>query len=212
MPDDTAPAAQSPANPLRQITRGQWLIAAAVLIAVPIVAYLGTFYLYPYVQDLIEGESPIDTILAEYGVEPDAETQLLTIRRGDLVNSVSINGTLEYANRERISFGTAGTIDNIEIEVGDFVSQGDILMSLDDDAIIDANESLQNASVALQDAQEKLEVLINPDDKAISDATLKILNAQQTLSDAEGALADMLETPEAQVVAAELELAKAISK
>ena len=212
MPDDTAPAAQSTANPLRQITRGQWLIAAAVLIAVPIVAYLGTFYLYPYVQDLIEGESPIDTILAEYGVEPDAETQLLTIRRGDLVNSVSINGTLEYANRERISFATTGTIDNIEIEVGDFVSQGDILMSLDDDAIIDANESLQNASVALRDAQDKLEVLINPDDKAINDATLKILNAQHTLSDAEDALADMLETPEAQVVAAELDLAKAISQ
>ena len=92
MSTNTDDASQAPANPLQQITPAQWVIAAVVLIAVPIVAYLGTFYLYPYIQDLIEGESPIDTVLAEYGVDEDAETQLLTILRGDLVNSVSING------------------------------------------------------------------------------------------------------------------------
>ncbi len=203
---------QTATNPLEQITRGQWLIAAVVLIAVPIVAYLGTFYLYPYVQDLIEGESPIDAVLANYGVDQDAETQLLAIRRGDLVNSVSVNGTLEYANRERLSFGTSGTIDSIEVEVGDFVLEGDILMSLDDEAIVAANESLQNASVALQDAEDKLDELISPDDKAISDATLKVLNALQTLADAEDALADTLQPSNADLVTAELEFAKATSE
>ena len=34
-------------NALQQITGRQWLIAAIVLIAVPVVAYAGTFYLYP---------------------------------------------------------------------------------------------------------------------------------------------------------------------
>ena len=202
---------QSATNPLQQITRRQWVIAAVVLIAVPIVAYLSTFYLYPYVQDLIEGESPIDAVLADYGVDQEAETQLLTIRRGDLVNSVSVNGTLEYANRERLSFGTSGTIDSIEVEAGDFVSEGDILMSLDDEAIVAANESLQTASVALQDAEDELDELINPDDKAISDATLKILNALQTLADAETALADTLDPSNADLVTAELEIAKASS-
>ena len=203
---------QTATNPLGQITRGQWLIAAVVLIAVPIVAYLGTFYLYPYVQDLIEGESPTDAVLADYGVDQDAETQLLTIRRGDLVNSVSVNGTLEYANRERLSFGTSGTIDSIEVEVGDFVSEGDVMMSLDDEAIVAANESLQNASVALQDAEDKLDELTNPDDKAISDATLKVLNALKTLADAEDALADTLEPSNADLVTAELEFAEARSE
>lgn len=207
--DDTS---QTVTNPLQQITPAQWVIAAVVLIAVPVVAYLGTFYLYPYIQDLIEGESPIDAVLAEYGVDEEAETQLLTIRRGDLVNSVSINGTLEYANRERLSFGTSGTIDAVDIEVGGFVSQGDILMSLDDEAIVAANETLQTASVALQDAEDKLEELVNPDEKAISDATLKVLNALQTLTDTEDALADMLEPPDADLAAAELELAKARSE
>ena len=81
MPTNNDDATQTAANPLQQITPAQWVIAAVVLIAVPVVAYLGTFYLYPYIQDLIEGESPIDTVLAEYGVDEEAETQLLTIRR-----------------------------------------------------------------------------------------------------------------------------------
>ena len=200
------------ANPLRQITRAQWIIAAVVLIAVPVVAYIGTFYLYPYIEDLIEGESSIDAILSEYGVDEEAETQLLTIRRGDLVNSVSINGILEYANRERMSFGATGIIATIDVEVGDFVSEGDILMSLDDEAIVAANETLQTASVALQDAADKLEELVDPDDKTISDATLKVFNALQTLTDTEDALADMLEPPDADLVTAELELAKARSE
>ena len=203
---------QTAGNPLSQITRGQWIIAVVVLIAVPVIAYLGTFYLYPYAQDFVEGESPIDAVLAEYGVDEEAETQLLTIRRGDLVNSVSVNGTLEYSNRERLSFGTSGTIDAIEIEVGDFVSEGEVLMSLDDEAIVAAEQMLQNASVALQDAEDSLEELVNPDDKAISDATLNVLNALQKLTDAEEALKDLLEPSDADLVAAELDLAKARSE
>ena len=205
--DDT----ESNYTPMKQISVRQWIIAAGVLITVPVVAYLGTFYLYPYTQDLIEGESPIDTVLAEYGVDEEAETQLLTIRRGDLVNSVSINGTLEYANRERLSFGTSGTTDAIDIEAGDFVSQGDILMSLDDEAIVAANETLQTASVALQDAEDELEELINPADQAVSDATLTILKAYQTLADAEDAYDSILEPSDTDIAKAQLEVAKANS-
>ena len=125
------------------ITPRQWAIAASVLVGIPVVAFIAAVFIYPYAQDLLDGESPIDAVLAEYGVAKDAETQLLTIRRGDLVNSVNVNGTLEYANRERLSFGTAGTIDTIEVEVGDFVSEGDVLMSLESEAIVSAEQDLK---------------------------------------------------------------------
>ncbi len=196
-------------NPLRQISVRQWIIAAAVLIAVPVVAYLGTFYLYPYVEDLIEGESPIARVLTEYGVDEEAETQLLTIRRGDLVNSVAVNGTLEYANRERLSFATAGTVDLIEVEVGDFVTEGEVLMSLDDEAAVAAQQHLQNASVALQDAETALEDLLRPDQKSISDATLKVAMAQQDATTAEDALANLVDPSATEIAEAELEVAKA---
>ena len=196
---------------LKQITRRQWVIAVIVLIAVPVVVYFANFWLFPYVQDLFEGESPLAATLSEYGVAEDADTQLLTIRRGDLVNSVSVNGTLEYSNREQLSFGTDGTIDAINVEVGDFVSKDDVLMSLEGDAIVDAEKELRNASTALQDAEEKLEELINPGDGAISDATLKIATTRQALSDAEEKLLSLTTPSGVDIADAELKVAKAAS-
>ncbi len=192
-----------------EITPRQWAIAGAVIVGIPVVVFVATFFIYPYARDLLEGESPIDAVLAEYGVPEDAETQLLTIRRGDLVNSVSVNGTLEYANRERLSFGTTGTINTIEVEIGDFVSEGDVLMSLEPEAIVTAEQNLQSASVALQEAEEKLEELINPDDQAVSEATLKVLTAYQSLTDAEESLDNLLEPTDTDIANAELEVAKA---
>ena len=209
-PDDDNPlSVANLKHQLQQITRTQWIIAAAVLIAVPLVAYTGTFFIYPFVEDLIEGESPIAAVLAEYGVDEGAETQLLTIRRGDLVNSVSVNGTLEYANRERLSFGTSGTIDTIDVEVGDFVSEGDVLMSLEAEAIVTAEQNLQNASVALQEAEDELNALTNPDEQSVSEATLNVLNAHQLLADAQDAYNSILEPTGTDIANAELEVAKA---
>ena len=196
-------------NPLKQITVRQWLIALIVLVAVPAGTYFGAYYLYPYVQDQLEGESPIDAVLSEYGVAEDAETQLLTIRRGDLVNSVAVNGILEYANRERLSFGLGGTVESVNVDVGDFVSEGDVLMSLQHDAVVAADQKLQDASVSLQDAEQALDDLINPDQKKIDDATLKILEGTQKLADAEAKLNDLLNPPDLDIQNAALVVAKA---
>ncbi len=200
---------QSLSDNLGEITPRQWAIAAAVLVGVPIVAFVGTFYIYPYAEDLLGGESTFDSVLAEYGVSENAETQLLTIRRGDLVNSVSVNGTLEYANRERLSFGTTGTIDAFEVEVGDFVSRGDVLMSLEPEAIVTAGQNLQSASVALQDAEENLDELINPDEQTIGEATLNVLTAYQSITDAEESLANLIEPSATDIATAELDVAEA---
>ncbi len=193
----------------KQITGRQWLIAAIVLIAVPIVAYAGTFYLYPYLQDQFESESPVAAILEEYGASEDAETQLLTIRRGDLVNSVAVNGTLEYANRERLSFGLSGTVESVNVEVGDAVQSGDVLVTLFDDAVVSAEQTLQNASVALQDAEQVLDELVNPGKKKIDDATLKILEFAQKLADAETNLSNLLAPSKLDLATAELEVSEA---
>lgn len=202
--EDTAPI-----DALKQITGRQWLIAALVLVAVPVIAYASTFYLYPYLQDQFESESPVAAILAEYGAAEDAETQLLTIRRGDLVNSVAVNGTLEYANRERLSFGLSGTVESVNVEVGDAVQSGDVLVTLFDDAVISAEQRLQNASVALQDAEQVLDELVKPEKKKVDDATLKILESAQKLADAETNLSNLLDPPKLDLANAELEVSEA---
>ena len=197
------------AGAFSQISIRQWVIALVVMIAIPAIAYAGYFYLYPYVQDQLEGESPADLVLAEYGVEEDAETQLLDIRRGDLVNSVAINGSLEYANRERLSFGLAGTVETVNVEVGDHVSEGDVLMSLSADAVVSAEQRFQDASVALQNAEEALDALVNPDQREIEAAELAILDATKKLEDAESKLDDLWEPTELEIENAELALSKA---
>ena len=210
---DMTNGTQQDSNPidlLKQITIGQWIIATIVLVAMPVVAYVGTFYLYPYLTDQFESESPVETILKEYGAAEDAETQLLTIRRGDLVNSVAVNGTLEYANRERLSFGLAGTVEYVNVEVGDVVRRGDALMTLSDDAVISAEQELQNATVALQEAEQALDELVNPDKKTIDDATLKVFETEQKLADAETHLLDLLDPSELDLANAELAATKAI--
>ena len=211
MNDEPQDDAQHGASALKQITPKQWFIALIVVVAVPVCAYFGTVYGYPYATDLIEGESPITAVLAEYGVDEDAETQLLTIRKGDLINSVAVNGTLEYANREQLSFGTSGTVETIDVDVGDFVSEGDVLMTLESEAIVAAEEELQSASVALQDAEQRLEELISPDENVVTDASFKVFKAEQSLGDAEEKLSDMLEPTELEVANAELAIASAES-
>ncbi len=202
---------RTPSNdgPLKQITPSQWLLAVIILIAVPAAAYFSAFYIYPYVQDQLEGESAIDAVLAEYGVAKDAETQLLTIRSGDLVNSVAVNGTLEYARREQLSFGLAGTIASINVDVGDRVSEGDVLMSLQNQAVVMAQEELQDASLALQNAEQTLEDLINPDQQKIDEANLKTLQADRKLSDAELKLEGLLKPSELEIENAQLDVRKA---
>ena len=199
----------NPIDLLKQISGRQWIIAAIVLIAVPLVAYVGTYRLYPYLADQFESDSPVETILKEYGAAEDAETQLLTIRRGDLVNSVAVNGTLEYANRERLSFGLAGTVESVNVEVGDAVQKGDVLMTLSEDAVVSAEQELQNAVVALQEAEEALNGLVNPDTKTIDDATLKVLEAAQKLADTETHLSNLLDPSNLDLANAELAVAKA---
>ena len=69
MPPESVDNPQSSSNPIKEISVRQWTVAAIVLVAIPIVAYFGAFYLYPYAQDLLEGESPVAAVLAEYGVD-----------------------------------------------------------------------------------------------------------------------------------------------
>ena len=53
------------------------------------------------------------------------------VTRGDLVDSVSSDGSIVFPERSALSFGTAGTVDEILVSVGDTVVIGQELVSLD---------------------------------------------------------------------------------
>ena len=63
------------------------------------------------------------------GLEEDQ--QLVPIGYGDLVRRVTTSGSLEFPNRDGMSFGTAGTVDRVLVKEGDSVTAGQVLARLE---------------------------------------------------------------------------------
>ena len=154
---------------------------ATVVVVVLVVVGVGVYFGY---TRFIANDSD-SSALTQFGIAADAEVQLVSIRRGDLVNAVSINGSLEYSNREKLKFALSGTVDSVMVEAGDSVLEGDVLMSLDSESIATAEKDLREASVALQDAEKALMNLTNPEATELESARLKLLQKQQAFEDAE---------------------------
>ena len=66
---------------------------------------------------------------------PD-NVQLVQVQYGDLVNSVSASGSLVFAVKEQLTFGSAGTVAELTVQEGDAVEEGQVLAKLDSASII----------------------------------------------------------------------------
>ncbi|MDR2566389.1 MAG: biotin/lipoyl-binding protein [Bifidobacteriaceae bacterium] len=72
---------------------------------------------------------------------------------GSVVQQASGVGTVEIDSQDQAAFPVAGTIEAVAVKVGDTVSAGQTLASLD---MTDLNESVQQAEEALADAEDQL--------------------------------------------------------
>ena len=91
---------------------------AVVLVAVLVGAGGGTYGAHLLVSDTNEAD------LGE-------DQELFPVRLGDLVNEVSVNGSLVFPNRQTLTFGTQGTVEDILVEEGQAVREGGPLARLD---------------------------------------------------------------------------------
>ena len=131
--------------------------------------------------------------LSESGDGDDAaQTQLVPVTRGNLVNDISVTGTLAYTTRETVSFGKQGTVAEVRVSEGDEVSAGDPLARLDDETAANLEKAIAQARVDLRDADEALEEARNPYTAAqIARAESDVANARQNLQDAEEELEEL---------------------
>ena len=121
-----------------------------------------------------------------------AQTQLVPVARGNLVNDVSVTGTLTYATRETVSFGQQGTVAEIGVAEGDEVSAGDPLARLDDETAANLEKAVAQARIDLRNAEEALEEARNPYTAAqIARAESDAANARLDLQDAEEELNEL---------------------
>ena len=125
------------------------------------------------------------------GDEEEAKQQLVEVVREDLIISVSGSGNIDVSSEAKLGFGTSGIVDEVYVEEGDEVSQGDVLATLD---IGPLELALARAEVALATAEYNLDRAENPYSRQ------EMTNAQIAVFEAEYRLAfarDMLEQAQA---------------
>ena len=163
-----------------------WQIA--VLVAIVVIAAVGGYLGYTQLTsedstDLGEGQ------------------RLVAVQRGDFVNEVSVSGSLEYKDRDSLSFGTAGTVAEVAVEAGQRVPAGFVLARLDSETIAELERSAVQAEGNLRDAEDALAEARDPYSAVdLARAEADLADAQVAKNAAEDALAE-LQTADPQAVA-----------
>ena len=83
--------------------------------------------------------------------------EIITVQYGDLVNQVSTNGSLVFPEKETLSFGTEGQVEQLLVEEGQRVEKGDLLAKLDPVTVASLERAVAQDRLDLQKAGEDLE-------------------------------------------------------
>ena len=160
----------------------------ALLAVVVIVAAGGTYLGYTMVTGT--EDSPLEE-----------NQQLVPVRRGDLVDAVSINGTLVYSKRESFGFGSETAVGELLVEEGRRVEAGQVLARLEPKALASLDRAVTVARIALRSAEQALDAVRNPHSPlSAAELTSGVATARVSLRAAEEALAALKE-PSVQEVA-----------
>ncbi len=143
--------------------------------------------------------------------KPDYETY--TVTRGDIYATVSATGVIEPTQEVKLSFKGAGKVQEILVDIGDTVTQGQLLARLEDDEL---QLQLKQAQAGLALAEANLAKAQTPADQVEIDAAqAQLESARAQAQAARAAYADLLKGPSAaqrQVAEAQLKRAEAALK
>jgi HlyD family secretion protein len=93
------------------------------------------------------------------GQAEEVQSQLAEVSRGDLMVTVSADGNLSFVKDRQLVFGISGTIAEVNVEEGDWVSEGTVLARLDTTSLELAAKA---AEVDLEKATNQYQSLITP--------------------------------------------------
>jgi len=93
----------------------------------------------------------------EGGDQEEVSQQLIEVVWGDIVVSVTADGNVSLPWHREVTFGTSGTVAEVNVEQGDRVTEGQVLASLDaatlEQAIKTAERAVQTAELGVQTAE-----------------------------------------------------------
>jgi len=138
---------------------------------------------------------------------PDYETY--TVTRGDLYATVSATGVIEPSQEVRLTFKAQGKVKDILVDIGDPVTQGQLLARLEDD---EQQLQLKQAQTNLKAAEANLAKAQTPaDETEIAAARAQVESARAQAEAARAAYQALLKGPSAaqrQVAEAQLKRAE----
>ena len=128
----------------------------------------------------------------------EEDQQLIPVRMGDLVNQVTTSGTIAFPNRQMLRFGSPGVVEELLVEEGEAVLQGQALAKIDATAVTSLVQALAQAKVDHVNAVESLKELQETDPLAVAQARETVADAEFQLQQAIDALEDARQpyTPE----------------
>ncbi len=89
--------------------------------------------------------------------EPRQQASLVAVERGDIQRIISATGFLSAQASEEVRFSKQGRIEEILVEEGDYVEEGEMLAKLEDDkerlSLLQAENSLKEAESELESAR-----------------------------------------------------------
>ena len=122
--------------------------------------------------------------------------QLIPVRFRDLVNQVSTNGSLIYPERETLTFGSQGTVEEVLVEEGDRVLEGEVIANLDQITVASLDKAVAQAKISLQAAEDALAKARDPHTALdVAQAEAKVANADLALIDARDVLDTLRSRP-----------------
>ena len=107
-----------------------------------------------------------------------SEVQTVEVSRGNIVQSVTVDGTLSLVQDRKLTFGTAGEVAEVMAEEGDRVTEGQVLASLD-------IASLEHALKAAEQTAKKAEQGVKTAELTVKAAELTVKTAELAVKAAE---------------------------
>jgi RND family efflux transporter MFP subunit len=158
---------------------------------------------------------PLAACAKEEDTTEESDREPYTVTRGDLTVDVSASGNLAFSTTEDLAFEMEGTVEDIFVEEGDSVTEGQVVATLDTSdweeqlrslkmSVLSAKKSLKQAEYTLDEMECDTTVSItgdvvtqDTDDEEIELQEMEVESAKLKLEDAEASLAEHLaQSPE----------------
>jgi len=150
---------------IRKIERKRWMVIGAVL-GVVLLGFL-----------LIRG------LAARGRAAQTADLQTALVERGALTATIGATGSVRAIQSAILSWQTTGTVEKVNVQIGDKVGQDEVLANLE---LTSLPQNVILAQNDLEAAQDELENFYNSyDDLGIAEAQKALADAQDAMEDAQ---------------------------